>query len=133
MAALFGRIDEFDEDKEDWSQYVERLGHFFTANGVEDDGKKRSILLSVMGASPYKLLRSLVAPSKPGDKPYLELVEAMKKHHNPVPSEIVQRYKFNSRFRGDSESVATFVNQWPLHLVHYPQQKGTTPNWRRKA
>ncbi len=71
----------------------------------------RSILLSVMGASPYKLLWSPVVPSKPGNKPYLELVEAMKKHHNPVPSEIVQRYKFNCHFRGDSESVATFVSE----------------------
>ena len=25
MAAVFGRIDEFDSKKEDWPQYVERL------------------------------------------------------------------------------------------------------------
>ncbi len=28
MAALFGRVDESQEDKEDWAQYVERLQHF---------------------------------------------------------------------------------------------------------
>lgn len=111
MAAIFGRIDEFEEDKEDWSQYVERLQHFFEANGVTEDAKKRSILLSVMGPSSYKLLRSLVSPAKPGEKSYEELVAAMKQHHNPVPSEIVQRYKFNSRFRREGESVATFVSE----------------------
>ena len=31
----------------------------------------------------------------PGEKTY----DAMKQHHNPTPSEIVQRYMFNSRFR----------------------------------
>ena len=29
MAATFGRIDEFEEGKEDWTQYIERLEHFF--------------------------------------------------------------------------------------------------------
>ena len=35
----------------------------------------------------------------------------MKKHYNPVPSEIVQRYKFHTRFREPSESVATYVSE----------------------
>ena len=71
MAVTFGRIEEFDGNKEDWSQCEERLGHFFAANGVESAEKKRSIFLSVVGAATYKLLRSLVAPAnyynKPGD------------------------------------------------------------------
>ena len=111
MTATFGRIDEFEEGQEDWIQYVERLEHFFEANDVSTDAKKRSILLSVMGPSAYKLLRSLVSPDKPGEKSYEELVTAMKLHHNPVPSEIVQRYKFNCRFRREGESVAKFVSE----------------------
>ena len=111
MAATFGRIDEFEEGKEGWSLYVERLEHFFIANDVDSEEKKRSILLSVMGPNAYKLLRSLISPTKPAEKTYQELVTAMKLHHNPVPSEIVQRYKFNSRFRGEGETVAKFVSE----------------------
>ena len=33
----------------------------------------------------------------------------MKGHYNPTPSPIVQRFKFNSRMRQQSENVATFV------------------------
>ena len=69
MAVTFGRIEEFDGAKEEWSQYEERLGHFFAANGVESAEKKRSISLSVVGAVTYKLLCSLVGPAKPGEKP----------------------------------------------------------------
>ena len=111
MAATFGRIDEFEEGKEDWTQYIERLEHFFVANSATDNDKKRSILLTVMGPSAYKLLRSLMSPAKPGDKSFEELVTAMKLHHNPAPSVIVQRYKFNSRFRREGESVAKFVSE----------------------
>jgi len=39
MTATFGRIDEFEEGKEDWIQYVERLEHFFEANDVSTDAK----------------------------------------------------------------------------------------------
>ena len=34
MAAVYGKIDEYDSKKEEWPQYVERLSHFFIANGV---------------------------------------------------------------------------------------------------
>ena len=37
--ATLGKVEEFDGAKEDWSQYVERLGHFFAANGIDDAGR----------------------------------------------------------------------------------------------
>ena len=79
------------------------------ANGVKEEEQKRAIFLSVMGPRSYKLLSSLVAPKKPGEKKYAELVSVMTQHHSPAPSEIVQRYRFHSRFRQQGETVATFV------------------------
>lgn len=108
-AATLGTIGEFHEGREEWAQYAERLGHFLAANGITDGDRKRAVLLSVIGPKAYKLLRSLVAPDKPGDKPYADLVKVMTEHHNPQPSEIVQRYKFHTRMQAPGESVATFV------------------------
>ena len=70
MATLFGHITEFDPLKEDWSQYVKRLNHFFAANAVEDATRKREIFLSMLGPSTFRLLSNLVAPDDPGDKIY---------------------------------------------------------------
>ncbi len=111
MALTFGRIGEFDEGKEDWPQYVERLNHFFAANDLTGAEKKRSVFLSVIGPSAYKVLRSVISPAKPGEKSFEELVTAMTPHHSPRPSEIVQRYKFHSRFRKAGESIATFMSE----------------------
>ena len=107
--ATIGRIEEFREDKEDWDQYAERLDHFFAANGITGADKKRSVFLTVIGAKAYKQLRSLVAPEKPGEMSYDNLTAAMKNHLTPPPSEIVQRFKFNSRFRRPGESVSSYV------------------------
>ncbi|KAL5481688.1 hypothetical protein EMCRGX_G021912 [Ephydatia muelleri] len=38
--ALFGAVGEYVEGEEDWSQYVERLGHFFGANGLKELARK---------------------------------------------------------------------------------------------
>ena len=85
------------------------MGHFFLANGIENADKKRAVFLSVVGPATYKTLRNLVSPAKPGDKTYDELVEVLAKHYKSTPSEIVEHFKFHSRFRKAGESVATFV------------------------
>ena len=107
-APLFSQVKEFDGEREEWSHYVERLDHFFEANEVADADKKRAILLTVIGPSAYKLLRSLLAPAKLKDKTYTELVGILKKHYSPKLS-TAQRLHFNSRFHQPEKSVSTFM------------------------
>ena len=57
----------------------------------------------------YQLVRNLVAPDKPTDKSFQEIVKLVKEHHTPPPSVIVQRFKFNSRSQREGESVGEFV------------------------
>ena len=61
------RIDPFDPDIDDWSAYTERLEQFFVANDTAD-GKKRAVLLTVIGTKAYTLLRNILAPEKPATK-----------------------------------------------------------------
>ena len=74
-----------------------------------DADKKRAVFLSVVGAPTYKILRDLVTPVKPAEKPFAELLAALAKHFNPKPSKIVERFKFHSRVRKPGESVAKYV------------------------
>ena len=109
MAALIGKIDEFDASKEEWPQYVERMEHFFVANSIEDAVKKKSTFLAVIGPATYSLVRNLVSPEKPGDRTYAQLVDILTKHFNLTPSETLQRAKFHSRIRKPGETIATYV------------------------
>jgi len=81
------------------------------ANGITEDPKKQAIFLSVIGAGSYKLLSSLVAPDKPSDKEYPDLVAELSEHFAPAPSEIVERFKFHTRFRRPGESVTSYVSK----------------------
>jgi hypothetical protein len=104
MSGTLGRVEDFDGNKDDWQQYVERLEHFSVANGIDGAEKKRAVFLSVIGPSTYKTLRNLLSPDKPGDKSYASLVDTLSKHFKPAPSEIVERFRFNSRIRRPGES-----------------------------
>ena len=48
-------------------------------------------------------------PGKPSDKTFKEIVELVQNHENPKPSAIVQRFKFNTRFRKPGESISSYV------------------------
>ena len=114
--ATHGKLDEFqcdNGDAEAWNEYCERLGHYFVANKVTDAAIKKSILLSVCGARTYKLMRNLVSPQKPGELSYDDLVKVVKNHHNPQPSEIVERFKFNSRNQRSNETISEYVAEHP--------------------
>ncbi|KAL5481508.1 hypothetical protein EMCRGX_G021682 [Ephydatia muelleri] len=107
--AVHGAVGQFNEEAEEWPAYCERLMHYFTANDVETDEKRRAILLSVCGAHIYQLVRSLVSPEKPADKTFEEIVKLVRDHLTPPSSCIVRRFYFNSRFQKETETVGQFV------------------------
>ena len=104
--AIHGTMGTFDPTLEDWSSYTERLQQYFTANDVAED-KQEAILLSGCGVATYRLIKNLTAPEKPTDKTFAQLVQLVGEHHNPKPSVIVERFRFNMRTRQQGESVAT--------------------------
>ena len=105
-------IKEFNSEKEDWRDYVEQVEQYFVAHELTGDAKeptKRALFLSGVGSSTYVTLKSLLAPVKPADKKFDEIVAVLTKHFSPPPSEVVQSYRFFSRIRQPGESVSAFV------------------------
>ncbi|XP_043243629.1 uncharacterized protein K02A2.6-like isoform X2 [Amphibalanus amphitrite] len=104
-----GKIEEFHQGQDNWEEYAERLDQFFVANDIQDDAKKRAILLSSMGARTYGTVRSLLSPKKTNEVTYVMIVETLSKQFCPPTSVTVARYRFFSCCRVQSESVQEFV------------------------
>lgn len=109
MSGTVGSVSPFDANSQTWEEYCEILTQFFTANDIDAADKKRAILLSGVRAQTYSLIRNLLSPEKPGDKSFEDLVKLLQNHYNPKPSEIVERFKFNSRNRKTDETVGDYV------------------------
>ena len=65
-----------------------------------------------------------MSPDKPSAKTFDELNHIMKEHFNPKPSEMVQRYIFDSRLRQPTESVSAYVAE--LRRLAHDCNFGTT-------
>ncbi len=92
------------------SIYTERLEQYFIANGITDDAKKRAVFITVR---TYALLSDLVAPEKPTNKAYDQLVEVLKNHLKPKPVIIAERFHFHQRQQKEGEDIATYMATLP--------------------
>ena len=86
VAGLVGVVAPFNGKEEEWIDYAERLEHYFIANNITDVAKKRAILLNAVGASTYRLIKTLSLPGGPKDFTFEQIVEKVTAHYNPKPS-----------------------------------------------
>ena len=97
---------------DDWEDYTDRLWQYFVANKmdtVEDAERRRAVLLTICGTPTYSLLKDRLAPAKPSDKSYEELINLVKRHDHPKPGKIVLRYRFYTHHRQDGQSASESV------------------------
>ena len=117
VKSVFGQIQEFDPSSELFTVYMERVNLFFTANDVPDE-KKVPVFLTVVGKPTYALLRDLLQPSSPIDKTLQDITDVLKKHYQPTPSVIVERFQFHKRNQKEGESVAEYVAELKRLSTH---------------
>ena len=84
----------------------------------------------MIGASTYQLIRNLLAPQKPAEKAFNDLVKLVQKHYQPNRSIIVQCFKFNFHSSELAESYQLYHLQnsqrKPLEITLLVNQKELT-------
>ena len=116
------RVGEFSPERDTFRSYVERMEMFFMANNTMEktgEGKeeanlavattKRAIFLTEIGPDAYSTLSNLLAPKKPKDTPFADIVKALEKHYNPVPLEIAESFHFGTHYQKQDESISDFI------------------------
>ncbi|XP_062615419.1 uncharacterized protein LOC134277149 [Saccostrea cucullata] len=112
-----GKIGSFDESLETWDVYTERVDLYFKANGVSEDLLVPSFL-AVIGPKTYGLLKNIVAPTKPANLTYQQILEHLNRHLCPKPSVIAERFRFHKREQRSSEGVLSYVAELRKLSIH---------------
>ena len=107
MATIYGQLQPFNPDSDSVAAYIERVHLFFAANDIPD----KKMFLSTVGGKIYELLRNLVSPKSPETLKLSELTDILKRHFEPKPLVIAERFHFHRRFQAADESVAQFMAQ----------------------
>ena len=115
--ATYGTLKEFNPEAERISTYLERMALFLKANKVADEDKV-PVFLSIIGGKVYSLLRDLLAPALPQDSTYATLVETLKKHYEPRPIVIAERFHFHKRSQALGESIAEYLAELRRLATH---------------
>eukprot|EP00731_Ephydatia_muelleri_P015743 Em0009g167a len=108
-AGYLGMIEAFDPATEEWGGYIDRFQQFLVVNDVKDPKKQAACLITVIGASTYKLLENLLSPEKPATKKLDELIEVLQHHFQPKVITIAERFKFHQRSQADGKSVVDYM------------------------
>ncbi|XP_049886982.1 uncharacterized protein LOC126381553 [Pectinophora gossypiella] len=103
-----GKLGEFEVKCGNWSSYIDRLEMYFVVNSVKDD-LKLPTLIATMGEEAYELLVNLASPKKPKDLTFTEADDLMRKHLQPSPSALAERYRFRQRRQNVEENIAGYV------------------------
>ena len=64
-AGYVGMMEAFDPATEEWGRYIDQFQQFLVVNDVQDPKKHAACLITVIGASTYKLLENLVSQENP--------------------------------------------------------------------
>ena len=113
----FGHIQEFDPNVEGISSYLERMGLYFVANKIESE-RQVAVFLSLIGGKNYALLRDLLLPQQLKDVSLVELMGTLRRHFEPKPVVIAERFHFHRRSQGADESVAEYVAELRKLATH---------------
>ncbi|GFW73678.1 integrase catalytic domain-containing protein [Trichonephila clavipes] len=116
MGFLNINFESYDASVEDWSSYVERLESYFVVNGIEDKIKVPAIL-SLMGATMYKLLKNLATPNIPSKLTYQDIIKLLSEHLNPKPLEMTE-FRFYKRKEFEGESIANYCAELQKLSIH---------------
>ncbi|XP_042142185.1 uncharacterized protein LOC121833145 [Ixodes scapularis] len=118
----FGKLEKYD-NKEPWLSYTERVDAFFNANGIEDDEKKKWIFLSTVGTSTYATVRSLLAPAKPKEKKYKDLMTTLNSHFSPPPSAEAAERNATEIQRGHVDATTSGNQEGTTNHLKFPRKK----------
>ena len=84
---------------------------------AKEGSMKRTYLLSNLGPSSYKLLKSYCTPTAPTAKTYEELKTILREKLSPGTNVISEQYRFNQLKQGVTESLAVYMARVKEHAT----------------
>ncbi|XP_071057315.1 uncharacterized protein [Onthophagus taurus] len=110
-AQVLGQLREFKLHVSDWNIYKARLNNYFLANTIENDDRKRAVLLNMLDEDAYRLVFNLCMPIVPELKSFDDIKEVMDGYFTPQTSIFAERIKFYESRKEKNEAVKDWATR----------------------
>lgn len=104
---FIGSIEHFTAG-DDFKDYVDRMEHIYAVNKTTNEDKV-SLLVSLGGPELFRIIKLVVAPKKPKEYSYVELIKALSNYFEPKRNTIGERFIFHRRQQNADESVCDYI------------------------
>lgn len=112
-----GSISEFKAGIDNWDEYKERLDQYFLANGIPAN-RQVCVLLTVIGAASYSVLRDLCDPELPSVKEYAVLAKLLHDQFAPKIMVFRKRTEFHNLTQKADETVGDWYRRIKNMATH---------------
>lgn len=106
--ALIGNLEQFEAEKHEVGDYLERMEQFFIVNAIEE-GMKVPMLITLIGPGTYNVLKNLLSPAKPASKTFKELTDALMGYYVIKKSAVAGRYEFYNCKQKQGQTINEFM------------------------
>lgn len=111
-------FEQFHAKEEDFKLYKERFENYLRMKEVfENKEKAACLLLGSIGAVHYQTINALVAPKKPSELPYDDLMSLLEKHLSPERNMLVAQHYFLSTYQQGNQNISEYVTELKKNLI----------------
>ncbi|CAF4430287.1 unnamed protein product, partial [Rotaria magnacalcarata] len=111
LRSISNRLHEFDPNSYDWDEWEVLFDTYLEVEAINEDSKKRNLLITLLGVQPFKTLLSICKPKKPTECSYTELVEKLRSNYARVTFPSTERIKFFAKRQESSQTLTEFANE----------------------
>ena len=104
------RLREFDPNAFDWDEWEILFETHLAVENVQDEERKRNLLITSLGVQPFKTLIAICKPKKPTECGYEQLIEKLRSNYAQVTFASTERIKFFAARQDSSQTLTNFAN-----------------------
>ncbi|XP_055685055.1 uncharacterized protein LOC129797827 [Lutzomyia longipalpis] len=108
MSSLIGSIESF-VPGDNFKNFRDRLESLLSVNKITEEDQRKNLAITLMGATAYDTLVTLLSPKTPSEVTYKKIMETLLNHYEVKNNVIAERCQFHMRNRKDGESVNDYI------------------------
>src|SRR5436190_5393277 len=103
-------FDHFDPEEEEWEYYIQRFEIELSLHNITSKEIAKTLLLSKIGAKPFKLLADHFRPALVNSQTYEDITKVLFSYYNDTFCTLGERVTFGRRYRQDGETISQYLN-----------------------
>jgi len=107
----YGNPGVYNRSTMKWQLYEERFRAYLAVNRITDQIDQVNLLITTIGDDTYETLRDLIAPQRPFDATFDQLIDKLRSHFRPKTIKEFERSKLFTTNQNEQQSINEYLEE----------------------